>query len=306
MSDSDGSSQQDNRHRRLSRSRSRVSPGCAGETLGEREERRLAEAAVLVGPSAGQPRAAPAVHEPLPQEPVPAEESAPAAQAAATAVPTPEEAPRAQSAETASLASRAATPAGPAAAPGTPLARGAGPARPPSASPAAAPAAAKGREGAQYRAQTRPSHTHTSPPKPYPPKAAFLEGRPRPVCPPRAHAYDAGNHAAAAAAATGRPARDPGAGGRREGGVGYRPRERGARDGGQQAERPRTNAGDRRGHTRQVAITRAQARHQGQRQRRRAERERWTTRHGTQHRETARAREGHGREQQRPRTDART
>ena len=58
MSDSDGSPQRDDRHHRRSRSRSPVSPGCAGETLAEREERRLAEVAVPVGPPAGQPRAA--------------------------------------------------------------------------------------------------------------------------------------------------------------------------------------------------------------------------------------------------------
>ena len=56
MLDSDGSPQQDDRHHRWSRSRSFVSPGYAGETLAEREERRLVEAAVPVGPPAGQPR----------------------------------------------------------------------------------------------------------------------------------------------------------------------------------------------------------------------------------------------------------
>ena len=55
MSDSDGSPQGDNRHQRRSRSRSLVSPGCAGENLPERGERQLAEAAVPVRPPAGQP-----------------------------------------------------------------------------------------------------------------------------------------------------------------------------------------------------------------------------------------------------------
>ena len=59
-----------------------------------------------------------------------------------------------------------------------------GPRRAPSASPGAATAAAEGRESAKYRAHTKPSHTRTSPPKPYPAKAAFPEGRPRPVRPP--------------------------------------------------------------------------------------------------------------------------
>ena len=50
MADSDGSPQQDDRHHRRSRSRSPASPEWKGETPAEREERRLAEAAVLVGP----------------------------------------------------------------------------------------------------------------------------------------------------------------------------------------------------------------------------------------------------------------
>ena len=50
MADSDGSPQQDDRHHRWSRSRSSVSPEWTGKTPAEREERRLAEAAVLVGP----------------------------------------------------------------------------------------------------------------------------------------------------------------------------------------------------------------------------------------------------------------
>ena len=41
MSDSDDSPQQDNHQNRRPRTRSPVSPGCAGETLAEREERRL-------------------------------------------------------------------------------------------------------------------------------------------------------------------------------------------------------------------------------------------------------------------------
>ena len=82
MPDSEGSPQRDDRHHRRSRSRSPVSPGCAGETLTEREERRLAEAAVPVGPPAGRPRAAPTNNEPSTRGPAPAEETAPAAQAA--------------------------------------------------------------------------------------------------------------------------------------------------------------------------------------------------------------------------------
>ena len=78
MADSDGSPQRDDRHHRRSRSRSPASsPEWTGETLAEREERRLAEAAVLVGPQ--PPTAA--------REPEPAEMTASAAQAASPAAP---------------------------------------------------------------------------------------------------------------------------------------------------------------------------------------------------------------------------
>ena len=72
MSDSDGSPQRDNRHHRQSCSRSRVSPGCPGETPVEREERQLAEAAILVRAPAQQPQAAPCSPELPAPEPVPA------------------------------------------------------------------------------------------------------------------------------------------------------------------------------------------------------------------------------------------
>ena len=75
MADSDGSPQRDDRHHRWSRSRSPASPEWTGETLAEREERRLAEAAVLVG----QP--------PPAREPEPAEVTAPVARAASPAAP---------------------------------------------------------------------------------------------------------------------------------------------------------------------------------------------------------------------------
>ena len=75
MADSDGSPQRDDRHHRRSRSRSPASPEWTGETLAEHEERRLAEAAVLVGPP------------PPAREPEPAEMTAPAAQAASPAAP---------------------------------------------------------------------------------------------------------------------------------------------------------------------------------------------------------------------------
>ena len=82
------------------------------------------------------------------------------------------------------LASRAMALAGHAAASGTPRARVTDPARASGASTGAAAAAAGGREGAKYRAQTNPDHTHTSPPMPFPPKATFPTGRTRHVRPP--------------------------------------------------------------------------------------------------------------------------
>ena len=142
MSDSDGSPQRDDRHHRRSHSGSLVSPGCVGETLEEREERRLAQAAVPVVPRAGQPRAASADTGLLTRGPEPAEETATAAQAASPAAPPQEGAPGARGAETAAPASRAA-------APGAPPARGVAPAQDPGASPGAAAAAEGGGEGAR-------------------------------------------------------------------------------------------------------------------------------------------------------------
>ena len=110
VSDSDGSPEQNDRHHRCSRSRSPVSPGYAGETLAEQEERRLAEAVVPVGPPAGQPWAASADTGPSTQGPVPAELTTPAIQAASPAAPPREGAPSAQGAETAAPASSAAAP----------------------------------------------------------------------------------------------------------------------------------------------------------------------------------------------------
>ena len=107
MADSDGSPRRDDRHHRRSRSRFPVSPEWAGETPAEREERRLAEAAVLVGPPAEQPRAASGDARPSTQEPGPAEMTAPAAQAASPAAPPREGATDARGAETAAPASHA-------------------------------------------------------------------------------------------------------------------------------------------------------------------------------------------------------
>ena len=132
MADSDGSPQQEDRHHRRSRSRSPVSPEWTGETPAEREERRLAEAAVLVGPP------------PPAQEPEPSEVTAPAAQAASPAASPREGAPDAREAETAAPASHAAAPT---AAPGTPPTRGVAPAQERGASPRAAAAAEERGEG---------------------------------------------------------------------------------------------------------------------------------------------------------------
>ena len=110
----------DDRHHRPSRSRSPISPEWMRETPAEREERRLAEAAVLVGPP------------PPAQVPEPAEATAPAAQAASPAAPPREGAPDAQEAENAAPESHATAPT---AAPGTPPTRGVAPAQEPGASP---------------------------------------------------------------------------------------------------------------------------------------------------------------------------
>ena len=84
MPNSDGSPQQDDRHHRWSRSGSPVCPEWTGDTPAEREERRLGEAAVLVGPP------------PPAREPEPAEVTAPATQAASPAAPPQEGARDAQ------------------------------------------------------------------------------------------------------------------------------------------------------------------------------------------------------------------
>ena len=144
MSNSDGSPQRDDRHHGRSRSPSPVSLECAGETPAEREERRLAEAAVLVWPPAGQPRAASPDTRPSTQGPELAEVTAPVAQAASPAAPPREGAPDARGAETAALASHDAAPT---AAPGTPPTRGVAPAQEPGASSRAAAAADGGRGG---------------------------------------------------------------------------------------------------------------------------------------------------------------
>ena len=146
MSDSDGSPRRDDRRHRQSRSLFPVSSGCFGEAPAEREERRLAEAAVLVGPPAGQPGAAASdVGLPAP-EPVPAEEAPPASEVAARAALPPGGPPDVppdgkHGTATAPQADHTAAPA-------IPPARGTGPTRAQSASPGqpqCAAAAAAGR-----------------------------------------------------------------------------------------------------------------------------------------------------------------
>ena len=159
MADSDGSPQRDDCHHRRSRSRSPVSPEWTGETPTEREEWRLAEPAVLVGPPAGQPRAASANTRPSTQEPEPAKVTAPAAQAAGPAVPPWEGAPDARGLETAAPASHAAAPT---AAPGTPPTRGVAPAQEPGASPRAAAAAEGSGEGTRGVATAIPMSRATA------------------------------------------------------------------------------------------------------------------------------------------------
>ena len=159
MADSDGSPQGDDRQHRWSRSRSPVSPEGAGETPAEREERWLAEAAVLVGPPAGQPQAASADTGPSTQEPEPAEVTAPAAPTASPAAPPGEGAPDARGAETAAPASHVAAPT---AAPGTPPTRRVAPAQEPGASPRAAAAAEGSGEGARGVATAAPASRATA------------------------------------------------------------------------------------------------------------------------------------------------
>ena len=130
-----------------------------GETPTEREERRLAEAAVLVRPPAGQPRVAPADTGPSTQEPEPAKVTARAAQAASHAAPPREGAPDAREAETAAPASHAAAPT---AAPGTPPTRGVAPAQEPGASPRAASAAEGSKECARGVATAAPASRATA------------------------------------------------------------------------------------------------------------------------------------------------
>ena len=165
----------------------------------------------------------------------------------------------AQGVEIAALASRATVPAGHAAAPGTPWTRGTDPVR--------APGAAVGKEGPKYRAHANQTHTHTRPRKAGPPEA-LPHGADAARPPPGARAFAAGRHAAAGAEAAGRPARDPGGGGRHADGAGCQRRERGAGDRRRQGECPGTHIGGGPGHTRQGARAQRRARRRGQRQRR--------------------------------------
>ena len=159
MSDSDGFPQRDDRNHRRSRSRFPVSPEWAGETPTERKERRPAEAAVPVGPPAGQPRAASADTGPSTQGPEPGEVTFPAAQTASPTAPPREGAPDARGAETAAPASHAAART---AAPGTPPTQGVAPAQEPGASPRAAAAPEWSGEGARGVATAAPTSCSTS------------------------------------------------------------------------------------------------------------------------------------------------
>ena len=319
MADSDGSPQRDDCHHRRSRSRSPVYLEWVGETPAEREERRLAEAVVLVGPPAEHPRATTADTGPSTQEPEPAEVTALAVEAPSSAAPPQEGASDAWGAETAAPASHAAAPT---AAPGTPPTRGVLLAQEPGASPSAAAAAGGSGEGARGVATAAPASRATAsaghaagevgegprtghrrlaggcrssssgqggcevtrPRQPHPhPHQPSQAVRPQALPPwadaarppPGARALAARRHAAAAAKAAGRPARDPGRRGRRAGRAACQPQERGAGDRKRQGNCP--------GHTRQGA--RAQ-------QRRRTERGQRTARLRAGSREGARAREG--------------
>ena len=162
MSDCDAPPQQDNRHCRHSRSRSPVSPGCAGETPAEREERRRFLSGRRLS-SPGRPSATPNRWPPnqsrsgrptTPPRPLPRPP-----RLWMRAPDAPPDQPH--GAATASQASHAA-------ASGTVPARRTGPARAQGASlsqlSGAAAATAESREGAKYRAHTQPSHTEVTPP----------------------------------------------------------------------------------------------------------------------------------------------
>ena len=166
MSHSNGFPPQDDRLQRRSRSCSPVSAGCAGKTAAEREERRLAEAAVLVRPPAAQLQAALSDPEPPAPELAPGWEAAPATQAAAPATPPAGRAPHTP--PDLQHQTAAAAEASQAAAPSTPLAREAGPTRALGAllgrPQRAALGAKESREVAKYRAHSWCCHTHVSPP----------------------------------------------------------------------------------------------------------------------------------------------
>ena len=186
MSVSDGSLQQDDRHHRRSRFPSPVSPGCAGETPAEQEERQLAEAALPVRLPAGQPQAAPDDPEPpapnqcRPGRPPPLPRSL-------TLPPCPQVVPRARG-QTGLMGPQ------PLLKPDTP--------QPPVRHWRAGPALRgprvlrrAGHQGLprpQRRAGRAPSTASApghatptcTPQKPSPPKAALPEERPRPVCAP--------------------------------------------------------------------------------------------------------------------------
>ena len=298
MSDSDTSPKRDDRHNRRSRSRSPVSSGCAGETLAEQEERRLAEAAVQVGPPARQPRAAPADPDPPAQEPVPAEEATHAAQAGAPAAP-PQRRPRVHK-EPTPRARQAAPRPRPATAQPLPRRRRGEQAPPGRRTPRLEPLQPQRRAG---RAQITAPTPSAATPKPAP--QSRTRPRPWPVRPPVRGSTAPAIRLPQLHRQERRPARGPGGGGRRTGGAGYQPRERGARVGRRQGERPWTYPRDRPGRTQQGERARARTRQQGQWQRGRTgtqgrpEREQRTAGRGTRRGERARTWIGCRREQQR-------
>ena len=175
MSDSDGSPQRDDRHHRQSSSRSPVSPGCAGETPAEREERHLEDdrgTGWVAGPRSH--RRPPATTSRWPQTRC-QQGRLPPPPTSLLLPPRPREGPRMHKGPRPPLLP--ATPPPPA------QSRHGGRA-PRGALPETATAAAESRESAKYRAHIKPSQTHTVPRKANPPKAACPKGGPRPVSPP--------------------------------------------------------------------------------------------------------------------------
>ena len=300
MSDSAGPLQRDDRNHRRSRSRSPVSPGYAGETPAEREERQLADAAIPVRPPAERPQAAPNDPKPPSQEPVPAREAA--LPPRLLRLP-----PRPQGG--AQMGKKLRLPPRPAA-PRPPARRRRG-----GQAPRGPGAPRQGTPWSRRRAERAPSTAPIPsaataipvPQKPYLPKAAFPEQRPRPVRPPMPKRTPPG--ITLPQLQRQRDARrvvQEGGDGDQAGRVGTRWRRTSARGGRRrELQRQGTDAKDGPERRQPGERERARAGREGQQQQRWAGiragpgRRQGTEGHGAQPRTRARAREGRGRQRKR-------